>query len=74
MTYLLVGSGQDLTLASFLLLVLLLGFGALSTIGGAGIGQIVAFIGFLELAVMKDVTGESEFPGDFRNGFIDFGW
>eukprot|EP00529_Nitzschia_sp_RCC80_P036467 CAMPEP_0113451000 /NCGR_PEP_ID=MMETSP0014_2-20120614/6117_1 /TAXON_ID=2857 /ORGANISM="Nitzschia sp." /LENGTH=197 /DNA_ID=CAMNT_0000342351 /DNA_START=114 /DNA_END=707 /DNA_ORIENTATION=+ /assembly_acc=CAM_ASM_000159 len=50
------------------------GFGALSTIGGAGIGQIVAFIGFLELAVMKDVTGESEFPGDFRNGFIDFGW
>jgi hypothetical protein len=26
------------------------------------------------LAVMKDVTGEAEFPGDFRNGFIDFGW
>jgi Chlorophyll A-B binding protein len=50
------------------------GFGALSTIGGAGIGQIVAFIGFLELAVMKDVTGESEFPGDFRNGALDFGW
>jgi len=23
---------------------------------------------------MKDVTGESEFPGDFRNGAIDFGW
>ena len=20
------------------------------------------------------VTGEAEFPGDFRNGFIDFGW
>jgi len=20
------------------------------------------------------VTGESEFPGDFRNGYIDFGW
>ncbi|KAL3918554.1 MAG: hypothetical protein SGILL_004182 [Bacillariaceae sp.] len=50
------------------------GFGAISTIGGAGIGQIVAFIGFLELAVMKDVTGESEFPGDFRNGALDFGW
>ena len=50
------------------------GFGALSTIGGAGIGQIVAFVGFLELAVMKDVTGEAEFPGDFRNGALDFGW
>merc|ERR1712129_682653 len=40
----------------------------------AGMGQIVAFVGFLELFVMKDVTGESEFPGDFRNGALDFGW
>jgi len=40
----------------------------------AGLIQIIAFIGILELAVMKDVTGEAEFPGDFRNGFIDFGW
>jgi len=39
-----------------------------------GFGQIVLFIGLLELFVMKDVTGEGEFPGDFRNGFIDFGW
>ena len=23
---------------------------------------------------MKDVTGEAEFPGDFRNGALDFGW
>jgi len=23
---------------------------------------------------MKDVTGEGEFPGDFRNGSIDYGW
>jgi hypothetical protein len=23
---------------------------------------------------MRDVTGESEFVGDFRNGAIDFGW
>ena len=22
----------------------------------------------------KDATGENEFVGDFRNGFIDFGW
>jgi Chlorophyll A-B binding protein len=49
------------------------GFAALSTISGAGIAQIVAFIGFLEVAVMKDITG-GEFVGDFRNGFIDFGW
>lgn len=43
-------------------------------IPGAGLGQIVAFIGFLELFVMRDVTGTAEFPGDFRNGYIDFGW
>jgi hypothetical protein len=49
------------------------GFGALSTISGAGIGQIIAFIGFLELAVMKDITG-GEFVGDFRNDALDFGW
>ena len=33
-----------------------------------GIVQIVCFIGLLEIAVMKDVTGENEFVGDFRNG------
>jgi hypothetical protein len=42
-------------------------------ITGTGLGQIVAFGGFLELFVMKDITG-GEFVGDFRNGFIDFGW
>lgn len=40
----------------------------------AGLAQIVLLAGFLELGVMKDITGEGEFPGDFRNGFIDFGW
>uniref|UniRef100_A0A7S2E8A4 Fucoxanthin-chlorophyll a/c light-harvesting protein n=1 Tax=Trieres chinensis TaxID=1514140 RepID=A0A7S2E8A4_TRICV len=40
----------------------------------AGLGQIILFIGLLELFVMKDVTGEGEFPGDFRNGALDFGW
>ena len=50
------------------------GLKALSVIPGAGIAQIVLFVGFLELGVMKDVTGEAEFPGDFRNGFLDFGW
>jgi len=28
----------------------------------------------LELSIMKDVTGQGEFVGDFRNGFLDFGW
>ncbi|GAX18741.1 hypothetical protein FisN_26Hu032 [Fistulifera solaris] len=39
----------------------------------AGALQVLAFVGFLELAVMKDITG-GEFVGDFRNNFIDFGW
>ena len=49
------------------------GFAAFNTISGAGIAQIVAFIGFLELAVMKDITG-GEFVGDFRNDAFDLGW
>jgi len=44
-------------------------------IPGPGLLQIVLFIGFLELAVMKNIPGTGiEFVGDFRNGFIDFGW
>mmetsp|Transcript_81 Transcript_81/g.354 ORF Transcript_81/g.354 Transcript_81/m.354 type:complete len:221 (+) Transcript_81:232-894(+) len=50
------------------------GLAALSKIAPAGLAQIVAFVGFLELAVMKDVTGDGEFIGDFRNDAIDFGW
>jgi hypothetical protein len=49
------------------------GFAALSAVPGAGIAQIIAFIGFLEIAVMKDITG-GEFVGDFRNNYLDFGW
>lgn len=49
------------------------GFAALSAIPTAGFWQIIAFIGYLECAVMKDITG-GEFPGDFRNDYIDFGW
>ena len=41
----------------------------------AGLVQIIAFIGFLECAFMRDVEGtDNEFVGDFRNGYIDFGW
>lgn len=40
-----------------------------------GVGQIFCFIGFLEIAFMKDVPGTgNEHVGDFRNGYIDFGW
>jgi hypothetical protein len=42
-------------------------------IPAAGLAQIIAFVGFLELGVMKDITG-GEFVGDFRNDAIDFGW
>ena len=50
------------------------GWAAISAIPSAGLAQMIVFVGFLELGVMKDVTGESEHIGDFRNGFIDFGW
>ncbi len=49
------------------------GWAALSAIPSAGLAQILAFIGFLEIFVMKDITG-GEFLGDFRNGALDFGW
>ena len=39
-----------------------------------GLIQIFLFVGDLDIAVMKDVTGESEFPGNFHNGAFDFGW
>ncbi|CAB9509124.1 Fucoxanthin-chlorophyll a-c binding protein [Seminavis robusta] len=51
------------------------GFDALGAIPDAGLAQLMAFIGFLEIAVMKDIEGTgNEHIGDFRNGFIDFGW
>ena len=51
------------------------GFDALSALPGGGLNQIVAFVGFMELFVMKDIAGTgNEHIGDFRNGAIDFGW
>merc|ERR1719148_515876 len=50
------------------------GWAAIDAMPQAGFLQLVAFVGLLEVAVMKDVTGEAEFPGDFRNGALDFGW
>ena len=48
------------------------GIKGLSQIPNEGLLQMVAFIGFLEVFVMKDVTGSGEFGGDFRNK-VDFG-
>merc|ERR1711935_105538 len=39
------------------------GYAAVTAIPGAGVLQLVAFVGFLELFVMRDVTGTNEFPG-----------
>ena len=50
------------------------GFAALDAMPVEGIYQIVGFVGFMEFYVMKDLTGDAEFAGDFRNGSIDFGW
>mmetsp|Transcript_15770 Transcript_15770/g.34543 ORF Transcript_15770/g.34543 Transcript_15770/m.34543 type:complete len:200 (-) Transcript_15770:85-684(-) len=50
------------------------GWDASFAVGAPGALQVLAFVGALELAFMKDATGENEFVGDFRNGFIDFGW
>jgi len=50
------------------------GIAALEKVPAAGLLQMFFFVGFLELGVMKDITGDGECVGDFRNGFIDFGW
>jgi Chlorophyll A-B binding protein len=49
------------------------GWDASTAVPVAGALQVFAFVGFLELFFMKDITG-GEFVGDFRNDFIDFGW
>ena len=47
------------------------GFAALSGMPSAGLTQVLLFIGFLEIAFMKDLGG-GEFPGDFRVSFVLF--
>eukprot|EP00548_Thalassiothrix_antarctica_P000853 CAMPEP_0194146734 /NCGR_PEP_ID=MMETSP0152-20130528/21530_1 /TAXON_ID=1049557 /ORGANISM="Thalassiothrix antarctica, Strain L6-D1" /LENGTH=198 /DNA_ID=CAMNT_0038847325 /DNA_START=33 /DNA_END=629 /DNA_ORIENTATION=+ len=49
------------------------GFAAFKDIPSGGLAQLVLFVGFLELAVMKDITG-GDFVGDFRNESFDLGW
>lgn len=50
------------------------GLAAFSKIPPAGLLQMFLFIGLLELGVMKDITGDGETVGDFRNDALDFGW
>ena len=46
-----------------------------NSIPTAGLVQMIATIGVLECAFMRDVPGTgNEHVGDFRNGYIDFGW
>lgn len=46
-----------------------------NSIPTAGLVQLIAFVGLLECSVMRDIEGTgNEFVGDFRNGYIDFGW
>ena len=49
------------------------GWAAIDAIPQAGLLRIVAFVGALEIFVMKDITG-GEFVGDFCNEDLDFGW
>uniref|UniRef100_A0A7S1BSX8 Uncharacterized protein n=1 Tax=Corethron hystrix TaxID=216773 RepID=A0A7S1BSX8_9STRA len=53
------------------------GVRGLSAIPTGGLLQIIAFIGFLELTVMKDSANGAapgDFPGDFRQQAFDLGW
>jgi hypothetical protein len=49
------------------------GFAALSAIPGMAWAQMIATWAMME-AANRDSTGKAEFPGDFRNGALDFGW
>jgi hypothetical protein len=51
------------------------GWSASEAVPAGGALQVLAFVGFLELNVMKSIPGTgNEFVGDFRNGFFDLGW
>jgi len=49
------------------------GFSAIKTLDQWALIQIFAFVGLLELLVMKEIINTAH-PGDFRNDFLDFGW
>ena len=46
-----------------------------NSIPTAGLVQMISTVGILECAFMRDIEGTgNEHVGDFRNGYIDFGW
>ena len=49
------------------------GYAGLEAIPYAGKLQLFAFIGALEVFVMRDFVG-GDFPGDLRNNYFDLGW
>jgi len=56
------------------------GFAALGAMPGMVQAQLFATVFMMEMANGKltmdgqDIAGTAEFPGDFRNGSLDFGW
>jgi len=49
------------------------GYAAIAALPKAGVIQLLLLVGFLELFIMRDLGG-GEFPGDFRNDSLDYGW
>lgn len=49
------------------------GWAAWGALPNSVVGQMVLTWIFMEMA-NRDQTGNSEFAGDFRNGYLDFGW
>merc|ERR1712244_16468 len=49
------------------------GFAALTSLDSERYVELGFSFAILEI-MMRDATGESEFIGDYRNGFLDFGW
>merc|ERR1712087_760699 len=49
------------------------GFAAWGALPATVAGQMGMTLIFMEMA-NRDQTGNAEFPGDFRNGVLDFGW
>ena len=49
------------------------GFAAWKALPDDVVGQMGMTLILMEMA-NRDQKGTAEFPGDFRNGFLDFGW
>eukprot|EP00531_Pseudo-nitzschia_arenysensis_P013687 CAMPEP_0116126058 /NCGR_PEP_ID=MMETSP0329-20121206/6134_1 /TAXON_ID=697910 /ORGANISM="Pseudo-nitzschia arenysensis, Strain B593" /LENGTH=198 /DNA_ID=CAMNT_0003620125 /DNA_START=97 /DNA_END=693 /DNA_ORIENTATION=- len=49
------------------------GAASLAAVPNGGWVQMFAFVFVLEF-IMRDNSGDGEFPGDFRSGTIDYGW